>query len=180
MAVKAPESWNICAPCGDGEKVSVQEKTIQDPGYTAAEDAEAWRDPGKMSLSHTHVQQKNNTHTSISQLYTDETPTARHPVMTHAIIAFPPAVIDNTENSGVHHYGASSRSYCRVERVSPKEAHDDKHNSRNGLISHSAMGTKCPLMNKWKKLCVHTMDSTFITLVSTILCAADSLLKMVP
>lgn len=42
-----------------------------------------------LSLSHTNIQK---THTSTSQLHTDETPTARHSVMTHAIIAFPPAV----------------------------------------------------------------------------------------
>lgn len=54
--------------------------------------------------------------------------------MTHAIIAFPPAVSVKAENSGVHRRGASSRSYCRMERARPKEAHDDKHDGRDGLI----------------------------------------------
>lgn len=60
----------------------------------------AQRNPGQMSLSHTNT--KSHTHTPISQVHTDETPTASHSVMTHAIIAFPPVVRDNTGHSGVH------------------------------------------------------------------------------
>lgn len=135
-------SW----PRADSEKVSVKEKTIQDPGDTAARMPGPRGTPVKCrSLSHQHIK----THTRISQLHTDETPTARHSVMTHAVIAFPPAASHKTGNSGVHHYGASSRSYCRMERVRPKEAHDDKHNGRNGLISHTPMGTKPPLKESY-------------------------------
>lgn len=66
------------------------EKTKQDVSYTAAGDPKAQRNPGQMSLSHTNT--KSHTHTPISQVHTDETPTASHSVMTHAIIAFPPVV----------------------------------------------------------------------------------------
>lgn len=34
--------------------------------------------------------------------------------MTHAIIAFPPAVSNNTGNGGVHHCDAASYCYCRM------------------------------------------------------------------
>lgn len=73
LAAKVPESWNNSWACGDGEKVSMKEKTVQDPGYTAAEDAKARRDPGQMSLSltHTHIYKNTHTHThtSTSQLH---------------------------------------------------------------------------------------------------------------
>lgn len=45
----------------------------------------AHRDPGQISVSHTHTE--NTVHTPITQLQSDETPTARHSVMTHAMIA---------------------------------------------------------------------------------------------
>lgn len=124
----------------------MKEKTVQDPGYTAAEDAKARRDPGQMSLSLTHAHIYKNTHTPTRVLhsYTDETPTARHSVMTHAIIAFPPAVSENTGNSGVHHYGASSqilqdgKSLKRLTRT----------NTRAEIDSLTAMSAKPPLMKK--------------------------------
>lgn len=101
---KSPTILEYSWPREDREKVSTKEKTIQDPSYTAAEDPKAQRNPGQMSLSHTNIEKHTHIHKPISQLHTDETPTARHSVMTHAIIAFPPVVSDNTGNSGVHHH----------------------------------------------------------------------------
>lgn len=102
----------------------MKEKTIQDPSYTGAERMpRPWRDPVKMSPSHTHTPTHSTfcarTHKNTSQLRSDETPTARHSVVTHAIIAFPPAARNNTVRSGVRHFSAASRSHCRMERVRP-------------------------------------------------------------
>lgn len=104
-----------------------------------------------------------HTHTCISQLHTDETPTARHSVVTHAVIAFPPAVSDNTGNSGVHHCGASSRSYCSDGESRAWKRLTMTNNSRSGLISHTPMDTENPMMKKWTRVYVHTMESPSVT-----------------
>lgn len=94
-------------PRGGSEKVSVKEKTIHQPSYTAAEDAKARRDPGQMSLYCTRC--TNTTYTlSTSQLHTDETPKARYLVMTQALIAFPPAEGIVECITMVHYYTATA------------------------------------------------------------------------
>lgn len=84
-------------PHENGEKVSAMEKTKQD-----ASTLQLGTPRPKGTLVKCHPLIQIHTHIPISQVCTDETPTASHSVMTHAIIAFPPVVRDNTGQSGVH------------------------------------------------------------------------------
>lgn len=142
LAAKAPECWYNRDPVETVKRLARRRKQSKTPVTWQQRTQRPKGTPVKCrTLTHTHIQ----THTLHSSHFTDETATARHSVMTHAIIAFPPAVSENAGNSGVHRCGASSQSCCRMEKVSV-EAHNDKHKSR--MDSHSATSAKPALMKK--------------------------------
>lgn len=160
-------SW----PRGDEEKVSVKEKTIQNPPQRRTP-----RPRGTLVKCRrcTQTRKHTHTHTHASQLHSDETPTARQSVMTHAVIAFPPAVSNYTGNSGVHHHhrtataGWGESGLKRLMMTNTTAEMDPSLSPQ--------MATKPPLMEKWF---LHTMESTFTILVlqSTL---AESELEIVP
>lgn len=102
-AAKAPQSWNIHDPVRTEKRLAQRRKQSKTP---VTPQQRTPRPRGTLVKCHSLIQTEKHTHIHkpISQLHTDETPTARHSVMTHAIIVFPPVVSDNTGNSGVHHH----------------------------------------------------------------------------